>query len=153
MVSVVITALSGTASIGTAGLLDALNKADLSQALLTGQAGDRATRVFDVRLAGLDSGAVSCRDGISLHPSVAAADIAAPDLVVVPGLDDDLAPSFAQNRGWVPWLTKWHAAGARIAGSCTGAFLVADAGLLDGRPATTHCCSPTSCADGTRRSM
>ena len=138
MVSVVITALSGTASIGTAGLLDALNKADLSQALLTGQAGDRATRVFDVRLAGLDSGAVSCRDGISLHPSVAAADIAAPDLVVVPGLDDDLAPSFAQNRGWVPWLTKWHAAGARIAGSCTGAFLVADAGLLDGRPATTH---------------
>jgi len=36
----------------------------------------------------------------------------------------------------VPWLITWHAAGARIAGSCTGAFLVADAGLLDGRPAT-----------------
>jgi len=58
--------------------------------------------------------------------------------VVVPGLDDDLAASFAVNRGWVPWLTRWHAAGARIAGSCTGAFLLTDAGLLDGMPATTH---------------
>jgi len=135
MVSVVIAALSGTASIGTAGLMDALNKADLSQTLHTGRP---AARVFDVRLAGLDGRGVSCRDGVSLHPSIAAADVTAPDLVVVPGLDDDLAVSFNQNRGWVPWLVTWHAAGARIAGSCTGAFLVADAGLLDGRPATTH---------------
>ncbi len=135
MISVLIPALSGTASVGTAGLMDALNKADLSQGLLVGRA---ARRVFDVRLAGLDSGPVSCRDGVSLQPSVVAADIAAPDLVVVPGLDDDLATSFAENRRWVPWLSKWHAAGARIAGSCTGAFLVADAALLNGKPATTH---------------
>jgi transcriptional regulator GlxA family with amidase domain len=137
MVSVVVAALADTASIGTAGLMDALNKADLAPAL-AGAGRPPAPRVFDVRLAGLDRGTVNCRDGVSLHPSVAAADVAAPDLVVVPGLDDDLATSFAVNRGWVPWLARWHAAGARVAGSCTGAFLVADAGLLDGRPATTH---------------
>jgi transcriptional regulator GlxA family with amidase domain len=91
-----------------------------------------------VRLAGLDGGLVACQDGVSLQPSVAARDVAAPDLVVVPGLDDELAESFGANRGWVPWLMRWHAGGARIASSCTGAFLVADAGLLDGRPATTH---------------
>jgi len=135
MVSVVITALSGTASIGTAGLMDALNKADRSQALRTGQP---AQRVFDVRLAGLDGSSVACRDGVSLQPSVQAADITAPDLVVVPGLDDDLARSFTDNRGWVPWLARWQTGGAKIAGSCTGAFLIAAAGLLDGRPATTH---------------
>ena len=136
MVSVVIAALSGTASIGTAGLMDALNKADLSHALRTAAP---ASRVFDVRLAGLGSGTVGCRDGVSLQPSITAADVTAPDVVVVPGLDDDLAASFDENRGWVPWLAKWHAAGARIAcWACTGAFLVADAGLLDGRPATTH---------------
>src|SRR5215467_10562335 len=135
MVSVVIAALSGTASIGTAGLMDALNKADVAQALRTG---GTAGRVFDVRLAGLDGGSVRCRDGVSLHPAVMAAEVTDPDLVVVPGLDDELAASFDENRRWVPWLAKWHAAGARIAGSCTGAFLVADAGLLDGRAATTH---------------
>jgi len=94
--------------------------------------------VFDVRLAGLDGGTVTCRDGVSLQPSVLAASVTAPDLVIVPGLDDNLARSFTENRGWVPWLARWHAAGARIASSCTGAFLVADAGLLDGRAATTH---------------
>jgi transcriptional regulator GlxA family with amidase domain len=116
-------------------LMDALNKADLAYRL---QPGGPAERTFDVRLAGLDSGSVTCRDGVSLHPAITAADVAAPDLVVVPGLDDDLATSFNENRGWVPWLRKWHAAGSRITGSCTGAFLVADAGLLDGRSATTH---------------
>ena len=137
MVSVVIAALSGTASISTAGLMDALNKADLAPTVQAA-AGAPAPRVFDVRLTGLDSGAVKCRNGVSLQPAVAAADVAAPDLVVVPGLDDDLAASFDANRGWVPWLASWHAAGARIVSSCTGAFLVADAGLLDGKPATTH---------------
>jgi len=135
MVSVVIAALSGTASIGTAGLMDALNKADRAGTLLTGQS---AGRMFDVRLAGLGDGSVPCRDGVSLHPAITAADVTAPDLVVVPGLDDDLPASLSENLGWVPWLRTWHAAGSRIASSCTGAFLVADAGLLDGRTATTH---------------
>jgi transcriptional regulator GlxA family with amidase domain len=75
---------------------------------------------------------------VVLHPHVAAAQLAPPDLVVVPGLDDDLAPSFKRNRAWVPWIAKWHAAGARVATSCTGAFLAADAGVLDGKEATTH---------------
>src|SRR5215469_10289240 len=135
MVSVVIAALSGTASIGTAGLMDALNKADRAGTLLTGQS---AGRMFDVRLAGLGDGSVPCRDGVSLHPAITAADVTAPDLVVVPGLDDDLPAFLSENLGWVPWLRTWHAAGSRIASSCTGAFLVADAGLLDGRTATTH---------------
>ena len=135
VISVVIAAVSGTASIGTAGMMDALNKADMAESLRTGRP---AARVFDVRLVGLDERPVSCLDGVSLHPAAAASDIVAPDLVLVPGLDHYLARSLAENRGWVPWLAKWHEDGARIACSCTGAFLAADAGLLDGRAATTH---------------
>jgi transcriptional regulator GlxA family with amidase domain len=135
MLSVAIPALAGTASIGTAGLMDALNKADGSWRLRNAGVPDA---LFDVKLVGLDNHPVVCRDGVHLHPSVTAADVSAPDLVVVPGLDDDLDSSFAQNRAWVPWIAKWHGGGARIASSCTGAFLLADACLLDGRPATTH---------------
>lgn len=135
MLTVAIPALAGTASIGTAGLLDALNKADGSWAM---SGGPGPSRLFTVRLVGLDRRPVSCRDGVELRPTEVASKLAIPDLVVVPGLDDDLATSFEHNLGWVPWIRRWHAEGARVASSCTGAFLVAQAGALAGRPATTH---------------
>jgi transcriptional regulator GlxA family with amidase domain len=135
VINVAILALEGTASIGTAGLMDALNKADLSAAL----SGDPASRrLFDVNLIGLRKRPVRCRGGVQLAPSATAPRIPIPDLVVVPGLDDDLDSSFVLNRPWVPWIARWHAAGARIASSCTGAFLLADAGVLAGKPVTTH---------------
>jgi transcriptional regulator GlxA family with amidase domain len=135
MLTVAIPALSDTASLGTAGLMDALNKGDAAWALA--DQGDRS-RVFEVRLVGLDRSPVACRDGVQLHPTATAVTLHAPDLVVVPGLDDDLEPSLERNRPWVDWISRWHAAGARIATSCTGAFLAAEAGVLAGRPATTH---------------
>ena len=57
------------------------------------------------------------------------------DTVVVPGHDDTL-------RAWPPEaldaLREAHRRGARVASVCTGAFVLAAAGLLDGRRATTH---------------
>jgi transcriptional regulator GlxA family with amidase domain len=135
VLNVAIPALAGTASLGTAGLMDALNKADLAGSL----SGDPGfSRLFKVQLVGLNSRPVPCRDGVQLGPTVTASAISIPDLVVVPGLDDDLDSSFVLNRPWVPWVARWHTAGARMASSCTGAFLLADAGVLAGKPATTH---------------
>jgi transcriptional regulator GlxA family with amidase domain len=135
MITVVIPALAGTASLGTSGLMDALNKADASWAIAHPA---EPTRLFDVQLVGLTSAPVLCKDGVRLTPAVGASKLTLPDLVVVPGLDDDLWPSLELNRRWVPWISRWHAAGARIALSCTGAFLAAEAGVLAGRPVTTH---------------
>lgn len=38
----------------------------------------------------------------------------------------------------IPWLRGWRQRGASIAGICTGVGLLAEAGFLEGRPATTH---------------
>jgi transcriptional regulator GlxA family with amidase domain len=135
MPTVAITAPTDCASINTAGLMDALRKTDRAWQMTRDP---DAEAVFEVRLVGLDDRPIACRDGVVLHPHVTAADLDPPDLVVIPGLDDDLAPSFQRNRTWVPWIAKWHAAGSRVATSCTGAFLAADAGVLDGKEATTH---------------
>ena len=58
------------------------------------------------------------------------------DLVLVPGLRlEAMGTEAARVAGW---LRRAHDAGARIASVCTGAFVLADAGLLHGRECTTH---------------
>src|SRR5262249_18005113 len=60
------------------------------------------------------------------------------DVIIVPASGLDLRDQIARNTKLVPWLRQWHARGAYIAGVCTGVGFLAEAGLLDGRNATTH---------------
>ncbi|ELZ42820.1 ThiJ/PfpI domain protein [Halorubrum saccharovorum DSM 1137] len=68
----------------------------------------------------------------------------APDLLVVPGggwtARDEEASAWAEaQKGDVPRaLGEYHAAGVRTAAVCTGAMLLAEAGVTDGRRAVTH---------------
>jgi transcriptional regulator GlxA family with amidase domain len=75
---------------------------------------------------------------VSLRPDCALREVKRTDLIVVPTCEFDVEASVRANAELISWLRRRYAAGATVAGICTGVILLAQAGLLDGRPATTH---------------
>jgi len=93
---------------------------------------------FNVKTASLDGRKVKGICGLDLAPQYALDDITHTDLIIVPAPGWDVIQEIARNSPLLPWLKQWHARGAYIAGVCTGVSFLAEAGLLDGREATTH---------------
>lgn len=93
---------------------------------------------FRVRTVSMTGAAVRSPYGLALSPQGSIHDVDRTDIVVVPtsGLELDL--KLVENSALLPWLRKHYDQGAYIAGVCMGAAYLAEAGLLDGRLATTH---------------
>lgn len=70
------------------------------------------------------------KPGMTIVPDYSFADAPTPDVVVVGAQSGD--------EQLTPWLRKVHEEHALIMSVCTGAFRVAETGLLDGKSATTH---------------
>lgn len=78
--------------------------------------------------------------GFPLNTSLQLDQAAGYDLVFVPAVNDlmPFADVVALNRPSLDWLMHAHSHGATVASVCTGAFMLGAAGLLRGKPVTTH---------------
>jgi transcriptional regulator GlxA family with amidase domain len=76
--------------------------------------------------------------GIRLQPDVALADVPPLDLLILPAIWRNPLPTLRQAQAWLGQLQELAATGTRICSVGTGSYLLAEAGLLDGQPATTH---------------
>lgn len=84
----------------------------------------------------------AARDRIESHHGLVLADLdplpedAGDALVIVPGMP--YARTEKLDRNVVRWVARAARGGAHVASVCTGAFVLGEAGLLDGRRCTTH---------------
>ena len=99
------------------------------------RAGHRA--VFEISLAGFITELEADAGLFSIHP-VDIRGIEKTDLVIIPSINYDYDNIIRKNKEMIEWIREQYKFGAEIASICTGSFLLAATGLLDGKTASTH---------------
>src|SRR5437763_13723203 len=100
--------------------------------------GSQCSPSFHVITASADGKPVNCDGGIQIQPNIALEDVGKTDLIFVPTTGLSVDDVVERNASIVPWLQRRSTRGVAIASVCSGVGLVAAAGLLDGKRATTH---------------
>ncbi|HEY2356896.1 MAG TPA: DJ-1/PfpI family protein, partial [Phenylobacterium sp.] len=93
---------------------------------------------FRVTAVSIDGRAVRNPQGLMIEPVGSIDCIERTDIIIVPTSGMEMDVKLVEHSVLLPWLRRHHAAGAYVAGVCMGAAYLAEAGLLDGRMATTH---------------
>lgn len=94
--------------------------------------------LFNMDVAGVSNIAEFCNGLLAVKPHVNISAISKTNLIIIPSMVADYQNETRGNRSLISWITKQYKDGAEIASMCTGAYLLASAGLLDGRNCSTH---------------
>ena len=134
---ILIVAIPETAGSALYGMLDVLSACgNLWQTLV--RSGDPVRR-FRVRIVSTDTTPFTCGHGIPVHPQVSIDEDPHAEIIILPeiwlGPDESVHGRYPDL---IDWIRRSHGRGAELYSACSGSILLAETGLLDGRPATSH---------------
>lgn len=141
MHTVSVIGFDGALASAVTGIIDLFRLAGVTWARIHGQP---PTPYFRTQLLTRDAAPCRCINGLTLSADGAwNADTPTPasQLVIIPTIGAPIDQVLAANPALIDWLARFSDAGTgqvRVASNCTGAFLLAEAGVLDDRDATTH---------------
>ncbi len=93
---------------------------------------------FKIQLAGI-SKTVQFYEGLfAVKPHARISEITKTDLIIIPSLNHNYQKALKANKLLIDWIELQYKNGAEVASICTGAFLLASTGLLDGKSCSTH---------------
>lgn len=116
-------------------LMDAFSIANLWHAHMTDQT---APPLFRPRILTTDGLPRTAWGGVPIHPRGAVTEETETDCVVISPVLPNICPVPPDLGSLSGWITAMRQQGAVIATVCTGAFILAEMGLLDGKTATTN---------------
>ena len=96
------------------------------------------TKEINIRWLSPDGKAVKTSAGFELHPTHSLGDLFDSDLVHIPAMWRNPRPVVDKYQAYIPWLQQQHRKNANFTAVGTGVCFLAEAGLLDDKPATTH---------------
>lgn len=134
---VLILAIPETAGSALYGMVDVLAATGTIWPTLLRSGEGRAC--FRVRIVSPDGVLFSCGNRIPVNPDCAVGDDPFAPILILPelwlGPDETVG---GRHPGLIAWIRRCHERGATIYSACSGAVLLAETGLLDGCPATSH---------------
>jgi transcriptional regulator GlxA family with amidase domain len=94
--------------------------------------------LFKIETAGVSKKAEFDNGLLTVKPQANISAIPKTDLIIIPSLVRDYQKAMKGNKLLVDWISRQYKEGAQIASMCTGTFMLASAGLLDGKNCSTH---------------
>lgn len=103
---------------------------------VTGQTLTTASSPFLVKTVSEDGKIVTARNGLKIQPDYSYADAPQFDILIIPGGPGSRTEMY--NKATIKWVQERMDKVDIMASVCTGALILAEAGLLDGKTVTTH---------------
>jgi transcriptional regulator GlxA family with amidase domain len=107
-------------------------------AYIADRRGEASWSAHKLQIASLDGAPVVGYGGHPIQPHCSLDQANDSDVVLVPPIFNDIEQTLVAETALVSWLKASFANCSLLASTCTGAFLLAEAGILDGRRVTTN---------------
>ncbi|MBO6515429.1 MAG: helix-turn-helix domain-containing protein [Bacteroidia bacterium] len=101
--------------------------------------GQRTDNFFEIDLVGLKPSTDLYDNQFTVRPTKHIDEVEQTDLIIVSTILGDFEKELKNNSPFIPWIVNQRISnGAEVASLCTGAFLLAETGLLNGKSCATH---------------